>query len=148
FMRELALIFFRRQIAIASAAALGVPLVAGALEPEAFAVGWPLELPIAGDVVDVPLTREGYENIDGAEQIAILDAGGVPVSFFRISPGPGAVEQRARLSASPLFAAAADALAADVAISSAGDETRVRVVPGPGRADDALTGFLLDARAI
>src|SRR5688572_2627455 len=82
---------------------------------------------------------------------ALAAAFGIPLAGGALEPDefavPGTVAQQVRLSASPLYAAAADAVAADVAVSSGRDRTRVRVVP-QGDTEDRVTGFLIDARDV
>lgn len=130
-------------IGLAAAAA-----ASAALDLREFAVGWPIELPEQGGVFfDVPLTLDVYRHASSMNDLAILDAAGEPMPFYRVtSPPPPATEQRVVLEASPLYATGNGA--ERVAVSAGGGETRVSVASPADGASPAITGFALDARAV
>lgn len=136
-------------LAKASVLAAGVALAAtaAALDPLQFVAGWPIEPPGEAGVFDVPLAAEVYAAASGVEQLAVLDANGEPQPFFRRTPAPAPLaEQGVVLEASPLYAGGAGAApSVDVATSARG--TSVTVTP-PAADSAAITGFVLDARAL
>ena len=99
-------------------------------------------------VFDVPLTADVYAAAASIEQLAVLDANGEPQSFFRRSPPPAApTEQGVVLEASPLYVGGAAAGAPSVGVTTSERGTSVTVTPGAAAAP-AITGFVLDARAV
>jgi hypothetical protein len=141
---------YRWERGLAAAIAGGVlGAYAHALDLEQFSVGWPLELPADGDVFDVPMTREIYAHAADLDQIAILDAHGEPMSFYRVaSRPPDAADRRAQLDASPIYAASIASTAAGIDITSGRQGTRLRVAPPPDTAESELIGFLIDASGV
>jgi hypothetical protein len=98
------------------------------------------------EVFDVPLSAQIYAEA-GVEQLAVLDAQGAPMPFFRPTVPPAeSLEQRVMLEASPLYARDE---ADRTAVGVTSDERGTAVTVTPGAADGpALTGFVLDARAV
>jgi hypothetical protein len=120
---------------------------AAALDPQQFVAGWPIEPPAGAEVFDVPLTAEVYAAAASVEQLAVLDASGAPLSFFRPSAAPApSTEQHAVLEASPLYAGGAGR-DGTVGVTTNANGTSVTVTPGAA-VSPAVTGFVLDARAI
>jgi uncharacterized protein DUF3999 len=119
------------------------------LSPERFAVGWPLEVPADAEIVDVPLTLDVYRHAASDDQIAVLDAAGRPMSFYRVVQSTGEIEQGVVLDASPVYVSDPPGSAAGVSVDSAGGRTNVTVtaVP-PGSERTAISGFIVDARAL
>jgi hypothetical protein len=126
---------------IATAAASLAPAV-GALEPNDFVAGWPIEAPADAEVFDVPLVAEVY-TAASLEQLAVLDANGEPQPFFRRGPDPRG-EQRVVLDASPLYATTLEQ-GLVVGVTTTDRTTSVNVAPDDPAAS-AITGFVLDAR--
>ena len=141
----------RRGAMRTAALACGVALAAGsaaALDPEQFVAGWPLEVSAEAEVFDVPLTAEVYAYAESVEQVAVLDANGMPLAFFQRSAPPGAVtEQRVTLEASPLYAGSAATAVATVGVTAGDRGAAVTVTPSPARSP-GVVGFVLDARAV
>jgi hypothetical protein len=132
----------------ASLSAIGVLVAAtaAALDPQEFVTGWPIETPPSADVFDVPLTAEVYAAAASVEQIAVLDANGAPLSFFRRTTPPARVERRVVLEASPVYAARG---VGDPTIDVSTNERGTSVTVTPGAANDpAAAGFVLDARSL
>jgi hypothetical protein len=118
---------------------------AAALDPQQFVAGWPLEVAADAEVFDVPLTVEMYAAASSVEQLAVLDANGLPLSFFKTTaPAPAATQQRVTIEASPLYADGRAALAT-VGVTAGGAAV---TVTQPGAAASDVTGFVLDARAL
>jgi hypothetical protein len=121
-----------------------------ALAPEQFAVGWPLELPAQQGFFDIPLTLEMYQQARTVEGIAVLDANGEPMSFYRVtSPQPAtASERRVTLSASPIYAADPGNGIAELTVNSGDRRTNVTVTRPDGDALTAIEAFVIDAREV
>lgn len=135
-----------RTSALAVAAAC-VAATAAALDPLEFVAGWPIDAPAGAEVFDVPLTAEVYAAAADVEQIAVLDANGAPLSFFRRSaPLPASTERRITLEASPLYVTGPEGQPT-VGVTTSVRGTSVTVTPG-GAAEPAVAAFVLDARAV
>ena len=67
---------------------------ANAVDPNEFAVGWPLELNAESEFYDIPLRADVYRNARSLDQMAVLDANGEPMPFYRVveEPDPTPVE--------------------------------------------------------
>lgn len=121
-------------------------LLAGAVQalaPSEFVAGWSLGAPQA-EVFDVPLTAEVLAEAD-VEQLAVLDASGVPQPFFRRRAEPAeTLEQRATLEASPVYATGS-AAGPSVGVTTTDRGTAVTVGPN-GDAQPVVAAFVLDAR--
>jgi hypothetical protein len=116
---------------------------AAALDPQQFVTGWPLEVPADAEVFDVPLTVEMYAAASNVEQLAVLDANGLPLSFFKTTaPAPAATQQRVTIDASPLYA---DGRAAVATVGVTAGSAAVTITQ-PGTIAPDVTGFVLDAR--
>jgi len=141
----------RRSALRAAALACGVALAVGpaaALDPQQFVAGWPLEVSAEAEVFDIPLTAEVYAYADGVEQVAVLDANGEPLAFFKRNAPPGAVtEQRVTLEASPLYAESAATTVATIGVA-AGDRSAALTVTQPPARSPGVVGFILDARTV
>jgi hypothetical protein len=130
-----------------AAAAACVTATAVAIDPLEFVAGWPIEAPAGAEVFDVPLTTEVYAAAANLEQLAVLDANGAPLPFFRRSaPLPAATERRIALEASPLYAGGG-AGGPTVGVTTSERGTSVTVTPGAPAAP-AVAAFVLDARAV
>ena len=130
------------RLSVAAAAAV-LASASGALEPNQFVAGWPIEAPADAEMFDLPLTAEVYAAAS-IEQIAVLDANGVPQPFFRRGPDPRG-EQRVVLEASPLYATTLEQ-GLVVGVTTTDRSTSVNVAPDDPAAS-AVTGFVIDARA-
>jgi hypothetical protein len=69
-------------LSLAAGAALAAA-TAAALTLDEFVAGWPLDPPPGAEVFDVPLTAEVYAVAASLDEIAVLDANGTPLPFFR-----------------------------------------------------------------
>ena len=119
-------------------------VAAAALDPQQFVAGWPLEVAADAEVFDVPLTAEVYAAASDVEQLAVLDANGLPLSFFkRTADAPAVTQQRVTIEASPLYADGR-AAAATVGVTAGGAAV---TVTQPGATAPDVVGFVLDARA-
>jgi len=135
-----------RVFAVVAAAGL-TAASAAALDPQQFVAGWPIEAPAGAQVFDVPLTVEVYTDAPSIERVAVLDANGEPLSFFRrAAPPPAAVEQRVMLEASPLYVTGGPG-GSTVGVTTSGRGTSVTVTPGAA-SEPTVLAFVLDARAV
>ncbi len=117
---------------------------AAALDPQQFVAGWPLEVAAETEVFDVPLTVEMYAAASDVEQLAVLDANGLPLSFFkRTAVSPAVTQRRVTIEASPLYADGRAAVAT-VGVTASGAAV---TVTQPGASTPDVVGFVLDARA-
>ncbi len=127
---------------------VGAARAAVALEPEQFVAGWALDVDGDADFYDVPLTLEVLRQAQTLEQIAILDAAGEPMPFYRVVPAAERTEQRTSLSVSPLYLSSANDRIAELRIESGDDRTRVSVTKPPDDASAEIVAFIVDARAV
>lgn len=131
---------------IVPVAALCTGTTASAVERDAFAVGWPLELAGNGGLHDVPLELDVYTQARALDELAVLDADGDAMPFYRVeAPAPEDREQRATLDVSAVYEQRADARGA-VRIETEDESGRVAVTR-PARGDEQrIVAFLVDAR--
>jgi len=128
-------------------AAACITATAMALDPLEFVAGWPIDAPAGAEVFDVPLTAEVYAAAADIEQVAVLDANGGPLSFFRRSaPLPASTERRITLEASPLYVTGSGGAPA-VGVTTSERGTSVTVTPG-APAEPGVVAFVLDARSV
>jgi hypothetical protein len=140
--------------------ALAVPLGAAAVlalgttaaEPlrlEQFEVGWPLDVPENERIFDVPLTADVYRHAASASQLAVLDAAGNPMPFYRVSPPPAsATEQRVTLQPSPLHSNEAPEVVAQLSVAATERQTSVTVTRSSAETATEIVAFVVDARAV
>ena len=137
----------RLRMGALAAAAACVAATAAALDPQQFIAGWPIEAPAGAAVFDVPLTAEVYAAAADIEQVAVLDANGTPLSFFRRSaPLPASTERRVTLEASPLYVTGPGG-EPTIGVTTSVRGTSVTVTPR-APAEPAVAAFVLDARAV
>ncbi len=131
-----------------------VALLAGAvhaapLKPEQFEVGWAIEAPGDQKIFDLPLTPEVYRHAASVRELAVLDAAGNPMPFYRVSPPPAsATEQRAPLAPSPLYSNEAQEAVAQLSVATANRQTSVVVTGGADDSAKEIVAFAVDARAV
>ncbi len=102
-------------LSVAASAALAAA-AAAALTLDEFVAGWPLEPPPGAEVFDVPLTAEVYAAATSIDEIAVLDADGTPLPFFRRGASSATASATVRsVAVQPL---AADALPPDAAANA------------------------------
>ncbi|HEX5046344.1 MAG TPA: DUF3999 family protein [Gammaproteobacteria bacterium] len=140
-----------RKLARAAALAAGLAVAAAAhaaLDPNAFEVGWPLEVPAQGGYFDIPLAQDVYRHAPALEQLAVLDARNEPMPFYRVPVDPpSAGEQRVTLGVSPLYVWQPGA-GAEVSVSTDDRRTSVAITrPADGPRTD-VAAFVVDARAV
>ena len=131
------------------ASALGLLLEpAIAADPNDFAVGWPLELVEGSEFYDIPLTADVYRNARSVSQMAVLDAGGDPMPFYRVLAEPEpAPDQTTTLSVSPVYQTQAGEVIAGLTVETAEQVATLRL--GSGSIDGArIVGFVADAREL
>jgi len=120
-----------------------------ALQPEQFAVGWPLELPAEQGFFDIPLTVEMYQHARSLDGLAVLDSAGEPMPFYRVSlPSPSATERRVTLSASPVYATEPRQGVAQLSVDSNDGRTNVTVTQPAAGSSAEVVAFIVDARAV
>lgn len=136
------------RFALFASTVLAVQAGAQPLERRQFAVGWPLELPAERGYFEIPLTVEVYRHAPSIEQLAVLDADGMPMPFYRVpAPAPEAAERRTVLPASPLYAAQAPDIA-QLNVATDGGRTNVTVSRPADAAAPDVVAFVIDARAV
>ena len=140
----------RQRHLIAACAVLAVSaLPAVALEPQQFAVGWPLEVPEEPGFFDIPLSLEMYQHARRLEEFAVLDLGGEPMSFYRVNaPARARAERRTELAASAVYEREPGGGATQVDVDDTGRRTSVTVTRSDEAADSAISAFIVDARTV
>lgn len=124
------------------------PTTAAALRPEQFVSGWPLEITGDARIVDVPLTLDVYRRAASDDDIAVLDADGRPMPFYRVVQSSTAIEQGVMLEASPVYAAQDSSAVAQLSLEAADRRTNVTLTQPPaGAAQTEIVAFIVDARA-
>jgi len=130
-------------------AALCACAAAAQLKPQQFEVGWPLDVPGDQKIFDVPLTPEVYRHAASANQVAVLDAAGNAMSFYRVVPPPAsATEQRVALTPSPLYSQEAPDAIAQLSVATADRQTNVTVTRGAEEPGKQIVAFVVDARDV
>ena len=134
---------------------LAASLVAGfcfgsvhAVDPDDFAFGWPLELNAEGDFYDILLRAEVYRHGRSVEQMAVLDANGEPMPFYRVvvEPEP-ATESLVTLDVSPVYQTQSGELIDGLTVAAS--EERVNLTFGVPAEDRAqIVAFVADAREL
>lgn len=75
-----------------------------AVDANEFAVGWPLDLAEGSEFYDIPLAADVYRQARDLNQLAVLDANGEPMPFYRVAVEPGpATDEINTLSVSPVY---------------------------------------------
>ena len=127
---------------------LAASMPAAGLAPEQFAVGWPLEVPEEPGFFDIPLTLQMYQDARRLEELAVLDLGGEPMSFYRVNaPAPARAERRTELAVSPVHATQSRGGDIQVEIDERRPRSSVTVTRSGEAAEAAITAFIVDARA-
>jgi len=100
-----------------------------ALDPQKFVAGWRLDLTSEGAFYDVPLTHEVYQFGRSLNELAVLDANGEPMPFYRVAvPSAAVSEEYSTLGVSPIYVRQGDGAAADLRVTTQGDRTEVVVI--------------------
>jgi hypothetical protein len=142
---------FFRALARMGAAAVFAAGVAGAapLKLEQFVAGWPLDVAADQKVFDVALTSEVYRYAATSNELAVLDAFGNTMPFYRVSPAPvAATEQRVPLMPSPLYSMETPDGVAQLSVATADRQTNVTVTQGAGEREKEIVAFVIDARGV
>ncbi|MBT8066194.1 MAG: DUF3999 domain-containing protein [Gammaproteobacteria bacterium] len=128
----------------------GIAIASEAIDPQKFVVGWPLELPSQEAFYDVPITSEVYQHGRSLSELAILDANGKPMPFYRVTvPSPIASENQTTLGVSPIYVQQDDLSGADLSITTQGGKTDVVVTRSADEAPTPeVTAFIVDAREV
>jgi len=138
---------YERQLIAAFACGL-LASPADAVDPDEFAVGWPLELAPGSEFYDIPLNADVYRNARSVSQIAVLDVNGEPMPFYRvlIEPEPPA-EEITTLGVSPVYQTQTGELITDLTVETS-DEV-VNLSFGAASTEGAsIVAFIADAREI
>ena len=128
--------------------ALGLQLgAAGAVDPNEFAVGWPLQLAEGSEFYDVPLTADVYRNARSVSQMAILDADGEPMSFYRVLAEPEPVaDQVITLSVSPVYQTQSGEVIAGLTVETPDQVARL-ALGSDATGEARIVAFVADAGA-
>lgn len=126
--------------------ALGLQLrSAVAADPNEFAVGWPLQLTEGSEFYDVPLTADVYRHARSVSQMAILDANGEPMPFYRVRPEPKPVADRViTLSVSPVYRTESGEVIAGLTVETPDQVARL-AVGSDATAEARIVAFVADA---
>ena len=125
---------------------------ANAVDPTEFAVGWPLELRAESEFHDIPLRAEVYRHARNVDQMAVLDANGEPMPFYRVVEAPEpAAESLVTLDVSPVYRTQAGELIGELigglTVEASDERVDVRFSSPPeGRAQ--IVAFVADAREL
>ena len=121
---------------------------ANAVDPTEFAVGWPLELNAESEFYDIALRAEVYRHARSVDQMAVLDANGEPMPFYRVVAEPEtAAESLVTLDVSPVYRTQGDELIGGLTVESSDERVDVRFSSPPeGRAQ--IVAFVADAREL
>jgi len=121
-----------------------------ALDPQKFVAGWRLDLTSEGAFYDVPLTHEVYQFGRSLNELAVLDANGEPMPFYRVAvPSAAVSEEYSTLGVSPIYVRQGDGAAADLRVTTQGDRTEVVVArPTDKDPESEVVAFIVDAREI
>ena len=137
----------RRKVTIGFVAGLCIGS-ANAVDLNEFAVGWPLELNAESEFYDIPLRAEVYRHARSVDQMAVLDANGEPMPFYRVvvEPEP-ATESLVTLDVSPVYRTQGGELIGGLTVEASDERIDVRFGPPPeDRAQ--IVAFVADARAL
>ena len=121
---------------------------ANAVDPNEFAVGWPLELNGESEFYDIPLRADVYRNARSLDQMAVLDANGEPMPFYRVVEEPEpAAESLVTLDVSPVYRTQGGELIGGLTVEASDERVDVRFgLPPEGRAQ--IVAFVTDAREL
>lgn len=121
---------------------------AKAVDPDEFAVGWPLELPAEGEFYDIPLSAEVYRHARSVDQIAILDASDAPMPFYRIvvEPEP-ATESLVTLDVSPVYRTQRGEMIGGLTVEASDERVNLRFGSAP-EDRTRIVAFVADAREL
>ena len=121
---------------------------AHAVDPNEFAVGWPLELNAESEFYDIPLRAEVYRHARSVDQMAVLDANGEPMPFYRVVAKPEpAAESLVTLDVSPVYRTQAGELIGGLTVEASEERVDVRFgLPPQGGAQ--IVAFVADAREL
>lgn len=136
-------------LAVLAAAASG-EAASAPLDYNRFVVGWPIDLPSDGAFFDVRLSDEIYRYSRSLNQLAVLDANGEPMPFYRVTiPAPLISENRITLGLSPVYAQDDTRAASDITVRTEGERTDVTVArSGDEASEPEIVSFIVDARAV
>ena len=137
----------RRKVTIGIVAGLYIGS-ANAVDPNEFAVGWPLELNAESEFYDIPLRAEVYRHARSVDQMAVLDANGEPMPFYRVVAEPEpAAESLVTLDVSPVYRTQGGELIGGLTVEASDERVDVRFgLPPEGRAQ--IVAFVADAREL
>ena len=137
----------RRKVTIGFVAGLCIGS-ANAVDPNEFAVGWPLELNAESEFYDISLRAEVYRHARSVDQMAVLDANGEPMPFYRVVAEPEpAAESLVTLDVSPVYRTQGGELIGGLTVEASDERVDVRFgVPPEGRAQ--IVAFVADAREL
>jgi hypothetical protein len=134
---------------LAASAVAGLALEASALETEQFAVGWAIEIGAPEAFYDIALTDEQYAHARTLAEIAILDAAGEPMPFFRVeNEAPSAVDQRTALGVSAIYRTSRQDAGAELSIDSSELRARIAVGEPNDRPNSEVVAFVVDATSV
>ena len=121
---------------------------ANALDPNDFAFGWPLVRSAESAFYDIPLRAEVYRNARRLEEIAVLDANGEAMPFYRVIAEPGpATESRNTLDVSPVYRTQGGEVVGGLTVEATDERVDVSLgLPPEDRA--GIVAFVADARAL
>lgn len=121
---------------------------ANALDPNDFAVGWPLELGAESAFYDIPLRAEVYRQARRLEEMAVLDANGEAMPFYRVVAEPGvATESSVALDVSPVFRTQGGEVIGGLTVGATDERVDVSLgLPAERRAE--IVAFVADARSL
>lgn len=121
---------------------------ANALDPNDFAFGWPLELGDESTFHDIPLRAEVYRHARRLEEMAVLDADGEAMPFYRVISEPEpSTESSATLDVSPVYRTQGGEVIGGLTVEATDERVDVSLgLPPDGRAE--IVAFVADARAL
>ena len=120
---------------------------AAALEREQFVVGWPILLETQDSFPSIPLSYEVYKQAGGLTELAVLDAEGEPMPFYRLPRQPApATEQSLELATSPLYGSDRSLQRTEIEITSPAEDTLQ--FTQRARAGERIVAYLVDARSV
>ena len=122
---------------------------ANALDPSDFAFGWPLVRSAESAFYDIPLRAEVYRNARRLEEMAVLDANGEAMPFYRVvtEPGPATESRITLVDVSPVYRTQGGEVVGGLTVEATDERVDVSVgLPPEGRAE--IVAFVADARAL
>jgi hypothetical protein len=120
------------------------------LDPQKFVAGWRLNLTSEGAFYDVLLSHEVYQFGRSLNELAVLDANGEPMPFYRVAvPSAAVSEEFTTRGVSPIYVRQEDGAAADLRVTTQGDRTDVVVTRSAVQeSEHEVVAFIVDAREI